>query len=173
MISEKNYRPGFKYSHWELKGVPIRIEMGARDIEMNGVTVCRRDKLGEKEFIQLENLVDSLKKLLDDIHHNMYAIAKAKNDEHRVKANTLQEFASKLNGNAVLVPFCETSQCEEYIKNYTETQTTVGESDAKFELTGKAKSLCIPFDQPQLEPGTKCFACENEAKSWTYFGRSY
>jgi len=168
-----NYKPGFKYNYWELRGVPIRIELGGRDIEKKGVTYVRRDKLGEKVFLSNENLVNDLKILLDDIHHNLYQIAKQKTDQHRVTATTLEEFSSKLNGNAVLVPFCGEEKCENNIKEYTETNTTVSESDIKFELTGKAKSLCSPFDQPDLPVGTKCFFCGELAKSWTYFGRSY
>jgi len=168
-----NYKPGFKYNYWELRGVPIRIEYGGRDIEKGEVTIVRRDNLGKKESIPKENLEDALKKILDDIHLNLFQKAKLKSDEHRVKATTLEEFSQKLNGNAVLVPFCETGKCEENIKEYTEKTTTVSESDIKFELTGKAKSLCIPFDQPELPEGTKCFFCQAPAKSWTYFGRSY
>jgi len=74
-----NYKPGFKYNYWELRGVPIRIELGGRDIEKKGVTYVRRDKLGEKVFLSNENLVNDLKILLDDIHHNLYQIAKQKN----------------------------------------------------------------------------------------------
>jgi len=171
--SRENYKPGWKYNYWELKGVPIRIEIGNRDIANNGVTYCRRDNLGVKDFLSNDGLADNLKAILDDIHNNLFAKAKALSDERRVRATTLEEFAQKLNGNAVLVPFCETAACEDMVKNYTETQTTVGESDATFELTGKAKSLCIPFDNPELPENTKCFACDNMAKSWTYFGRSY
>jgi len=169
-----NYKPGKKYNYWELKGVPIRIELGGRDIEKNGITIARRDKLDEdKQFLSNEGLEKSLRDILDNIHNNLYQKAKTIVDQRRVKALTLEEFDKKLNGNAVLVPFCEVTDCENNIKEHTEKTTTVSESDIKFELTGKAKSLCIPFDQPELPLGTKCFFCKQPAKSWTYFGRSY
>jgi len=129
--------------------------------------------LGNKEFLSNEGLIENLRNVLDDIHNNLYAKAKAKSDERRVKATTMEEFLQKLPGNAVLVPFCETSVCENKVKEETENNTTVSESDIKFELTGKAKSLCIPFNQPELPVGTPCFCCGNHAVSWTYFGRSY
>jgi len=173
-VDLRNYKPGWKYNYWENKGVPIRIEIGGRDIENGGVTTSRRDKLDlPKAFISMDNICDDLKALLEDIHHNIFNKAKELSDSRRVRATNLEEFSAKLNGNAVLVPFCETKDCEEFVKEYTEKNTLVSESDTKFELTGKAKSLCIPFDQPELPEGTKCFACELAAKSWTYFGRSY
>jgi len=168
-----NYKPGFKYNYWELRGVPIRIELGGNDMKKNGVTIARRDNLGTKDFISNDGLIGTIQNILDDIHHNLYAKAKVKSDERRVRATTMEEFLQKLPGNAVLVPFCEEKECENRVKEITEHQTTISESDVKFELTGKAKSLCIPFDQPELPQGTKCFCCEIEAKSWTYFGRSY
>jgi len=173
-VDLRNYKPGWKYNHWENKGVPIRIEIGGRDIENNGVTTCRRDKLDEpKLFISSDNLVNDLKAMLDDIHHNLYNKAKELSDSRRVRATTLEEFSAKLNGNAVLVPFCETKECEDGVKAFTENLSNTSDSDAQFELTGKAKSLCIPFDQPELEKDKKCFACDRHAVSYTYFGRSY
>jgi len=73
----------------------------------------------------------------------------------------------------VLIPFCEKPSCEEEICAYTQQNTTASETDIQFELTGKAKSLCIPFEQPELKQGTKCIYCNDTAKSYTLFGRSY
>jgi len=75
--------------------------------------------------------------------------------------------------NQVLIPFCCTDACEGEVKDRSAKESKEMHSDAKFRLTGAAKSLCIPFEQPTLEPGTKCFACDKNAEAWTLFGRSY
>lgn len=167
-----NHKPGFKYNYYELTGVPIRLEFGQMDMENNQVVAVRRDT---KEKIKLpqEGLAEALHDLLEEIHNGLYEKALAERDAHMPKAYTLEEFISVLNGNMVLVPFCERGECEENVKDYTEHNTFTDEAESQFALTGKAKSLCIPMEQDELPEGTKCFACEMEAKRWCLFGRSY
>lgn len=91
------------------------------------------------------------------------------------EASTLDELVENLNGNFVQVPFCNTAECEDTIKEYTENHSSASAGDEQFELTGRAKSLCYPFGESQEKfvQGTKCFACEREATGNCLFGRSY
>ena len=76
--------PGWKFNHWELKGVPVRMEIGPRDIKSNSVVVVRRDN-GAKATLPLEGIEDSINKLLDSIHDDMYAKALAERDANLVR----------------------------------------------------------------------------------------
>jgi len=168
-----NYKPGWKYNHWEMKGVPLRLEVGERDIANNQVFSARRDT-GEKKSIPLENLVDNVNKVLDTIQQSMFEAAKARREPHLKETTKWGEFLEHLNTkNIVRVPFCGQEKCEDGVKKRSAAESKAQQTDQKFELTGAAKSLCIPFEQPELTAGTKCFACETDAVSWTYFGRSY
>jgi len=90
------------------------------------------------------------------------------------KALTWEEFLNFLNNqNVVLVPFCLDDACEGNVKKKSAEESKAQKTDEQFQLTGAAKSLCIPFEQPELPAGTKCFCCGQPAKSWTIFGRSY
>jgi len=168
-----NYTPGWKYNYWETKGVPLRIELGERDLEKNKVVFARRDG-DKKEDVSMANLVETAKQVLEDIQTNLFKKAKERRDEHLKKANTWEEFLNFLNNkNVVMVPFCEDGTCEGNVKKKSAEESKAQKTDEKFQLTGAAKSLCIPFVHPELPSGTKCFCCGNAAKSWTIFGRSY
>jgi len=170
----QNYKPGWKFNHWETKGVPIRLEIGERDIAAGTVVLVRRDN-GEKSTAQIAGLSGTVKALLDAIHLNMYASAKATLDGRRKRADTYDGFIKELNQrNIVLVPFCCTHECEDSVKGRTGTDTKAMATDENFGLTGAAKSLCIPFEQPAMLADQKCFAgCGRAAVSYTLFGRSY
>jgi len=77
----ENYTPGWRFNHWELKGVPIRLELGPRDVAAGTVVACRRDTLA-KETLPLGTVVDAVKTLLDNIHNSMLAKATKERDEH-------------------------------------------------------------------------------------------
>ncbi|CEO98090.1 unnamed protein product (mitochondrion) [Plasmodiophora brassicae] len=179
------YTPGWKYNHWELKGVPIRIEIGPQDLKKNQVTGCRRDS-GRKFSLAHDNVVKGVMDMLETIQHDMLINAKAECDARIKKCMTWAEFMVLLNqGNRVLVPFCEEEQCEDQVKERSRVESESVEEDdddsaaaladtGDFEkLTGSAKSLCIPFAQPDLPANSACFGCGQPAKSWTMFGRSY
>ncbi|CEO98304.1 proline--tRNA ligase [Plasmodiophora brassicae] len=178
------YTPGWKYNHWELKGVPIRIEIGPRDLRRNQVTGCRRDT-GVKFTLAQDDVVQGTLDMLETIQRDMFAKAKADCDARLKTCLTWAEFMVLVNqGNRVLVPFCEEEQCEDQVKERSRIEAeNVDEDDESaaaladrgdFEmLTGSAKSLCIPFAQPDLPASSVCFACAHPAKSWTMFGRSY
>jgi len=168
-----NYKSGWKYNYWENKGVPVRIEIGQNDIEKNQVVAVRRDSK-QKSNVSLDTLEESVKELLVNIQISLYQKAKKHKESHTKSATTWKDFLSFLNSkNIVLVPFCCTEDCEKDIKARSSAESKAQATDQKFDLTGSAKSLCIPFEQPELAPGTKCFGCDSDAVSWTLFGRSY
>lgn len=168
-----NYKPGWKYNHWETKGVPLRLDVGEKDLEKKQVFSCRRDTK-KKEAIPFDGLVPAVKALLEDIQASLFQKAKAKRDEHLKQAETWGDFLNYLNNkNIVMVPFCLDAECEGKAKKRSAEESKAQKSDEKFQLTGAAKTLCIPFDQPALSPNARCFCCGGEAKAWTIFGRSY
>lgn len=170
-----NYSPGWKFNHWEVKGVPLRLEFGPRD-QAKGVAVAlRRDELGQRGEVTLAALESDVKTLLDTIHNSMLAKATAERDAHLIKVNTWDEFTTALdNKNIVLAPWCEITACEDEIKNKSARTAAAGEDpvDDRAPAMG-AKTLCIPFDQQHSIEGVTCVHCAQPAKSYTLFGRSY
>ena len=122
-------RPGFKFAEWELKGVPVRIAMGARDLAGGTVEVARRDTLS-KETMPLEGIEAHIAQLLDAIQENMYAKALKFRDEHVEKCDSWEEFKAKINtGKFLLCHWDGTAETEQAIKDAT-----------------KATIRCIPID---------------------------
>ncbi|PKA63035.1 prolyl-tRNA synthetase [Apostasia shenzhenica] len=157
----ENYSPGWKYSHWEMKGVPLRIEIGPKDIANNQVRAVRRDN-GTKMDIPVGKLAEQVGEVLSSIQESLYNTAKQKRDDCIRVINTWDEFIVALNEKKmILAPWCNEEEVEKDVK-----QRTKGE-------LGAAKTLCTPFDQPRLPEGTLCFASGKPAKIWTYWGRSY
>lgn len=156
-----NYSPGWKYSHWELKGVPLRIEIGPRDIANKQVVVVRRDNF-VKQNVPLDCLSSRVGELLEEIQKDMFERAKVKRDSCIVKAENWDEFINVLNNKMmVLAPWCDEVDVEEDVKAKTKGEM------------GAAKTLCMPFDQPELPEGTVCFASGKPAKKWALWGRTY
>ena len=150
-----NYTPGFKFNHWEMKGVPLRIEIGPRDIE-NGVAILvRRDTL-EKETIEITKLAQRMEELLEEIQTNMYNECLQIRNNRTTIAQTLEEIKANLEQNQgyVKTMWCGNEECENKVK----------------EETG-AHSRCIPFEQEHL--GDKCAICGKEAKEMIVWGRQY
>lgn len=169
-----NYSPGWKYNHWELKGVPIRIELGPRDIKQRQfVAVCRNN--GEKLTFRRETAVEQIKLLLDTIQSDLYNKAKKDLEDHLTIAHEWDEFCHKLDNKYIIQsPFCGDINCEDDIK-----KDSAKDADAQQEAGAPsmgAKSLCIPFKQPcPLGSNAKCIYpnCKNPAKFYVLFGRSY
>lgn len=147
--------PGFKFNECELKGIPIRIEIGPRDIENGKCIIVRRDTLDKKE-VELNNLEDEIEKTLEDIQNNMYKLCENRLKEKTTAATTLEEFISKMNEEQryIKAMWCGDAECEDKIK----------------ELTG-AHSRCIPFEQEHLSD--KCVCCGKVAKHMVMWGRQY
>lgn len=150
----EEYKAGFKYNEWELKGIPLRLELGPRDIEKGQVVIVRRDT-SEKSFIKEEDLESEVKEKLDNMQKDMFKKAKSFQESNIYKANDMDEFKKDVDNGFVLAGWCESAECEEKIKE---------ESGATARL--------IPFDD-KVEDGTDCIACKNKAKHMVYFARAY
>jgi len=172
-----NYKPGWKFNHWEQKGVPIRIEVGPRDMESNSCVLVRRDN-GEKipvKNVSLEN--GAFQKLiasqLEDIQGKLFE--KASNDlsSHLRFADTWADFIKGLDdGCLVQIPFCGEKAWEEEIKKRSAADTG-GEAEVGAPSMG-AKSLCIPFKPlVELSGDHKCIISGQKATMIAMFGRSY
>uniref|UniRef100_A0A452V9Y0 Bifunctional glutamate/proline--tRNA ligase n=1 Tax=Ursus maritimus TaxID=29073 RepID=A0A452V9Y0_URSMA len=165
-----NYSPGWKFNHWELKGVPIRLEVGPRDMKSCQFVAVRRDT-GEKLTVADNEAETKLHSLLEDIHVNLFTRASKDLKTHMVVANTMEDFQQLLDsGKIVQIPFCGEIDCEDWIK-----KTTARDQDLEPGAPSMgAKSLCIPFKPLcELQPGAKCICGRNPAKYYTLFGRSY
>lgn len=172
-----NYNPGWKFNHWEVKGVPIRLELGPRDLAAQTVVLCRRDT-GEKETVTWSDLPTRLPQLLVTFQADLLARAQANADASKVQCTEWTEFIGALNHRKMaLAPWCGVTVCETKIKERTqlEAQNVEGTNNPEEgeKLTGAAKSLCVPFDQPALPAGQVCVACAQPAICWCLFGRSY
>jgi prolyl-tRNA synthetase len=160
---------GKKFYHWELRGIPVRIEVGFRDLKDNSVIVCIRFS-GEKRTIKLSKLSEDIPNLLKEIHNEMLLKAKKTLDINTKLLFKWDDFVPALdNLHLCLVPWCQRVTCEEDIK----TKSTRKVPHPTHPSMG-AKSLCTPFRQPQaLDEGQRCINCDELAKSFTLFGRSY
>ncbi|MBU7578833.1 MAG: proline--tRNA ligase [Flavihumibacter sp.] len=150
-----NARPGWKFAEYEMKGVPVRIAIGARDLENKVAEVARRDTK-EKQTLPLENLAGQVKNLLDEIQMNMYNKAKSYRDSHITEVNDWAEFERLLDekGGFLAAHWDGTAETEEAIKEKT-----------------KATIRCIPLDNKQ-EPGT-CILTGKPSTQRVLFARAY
>ncbi len=151
----ENYSPGWKFNEYEMKGVPVRIEIGPRDIKNNQVMVARRDTL-EKQAVPMEGLEEYVVELLETIHKDMLEKARTHRDENTYYIDSFEEFKEKMEvkpGFAKAM-WCGTRECEDNIK--TETSASI---------------RCMPFEQEDL--GNKCHFCDKEAKHMVYVAKAY
>ena len=150
------YTPGWKYNEWEMKGVPVRIEIGPKDVEKKQVVIVRRD-IGQKQFVAIKDVALQVPKLLGQMQQEMLAKAQKLLQSSIVAVKSVAELESVvLQKKMGVAMWCGDSLCEEKIK----------------EKTG-AKSLNAPLEQPSVVKGEKCFACGGKSTSWFYFGKSY
>ena len=150
-----NYSPGFKFNHWEMRGVPLRVEMGPRDIENGEAVLVRRDTQS-KETVKLENIESRVEELLEEIQRDMYNVCLERRKAKTTEAYSLEEIAKNLDENQgyVKAMWCGDRACEDKVK----------------EVTG-APSRCIPFNQEHLSD--KCAICGKKAEKMVVFGRQY
>lgn len=172
----ENYTPGWKFNHWELKGVPLRLELGPKDLTAGEVRSVRRFD-GVKKQITLSDLESVVKSTLDEIHDGMFSKARSERDSRLKIVETWDDFVPALDAKClVLSPWCERGECEESIKERSSHKgSNVASEDGDVDIRAPsmgAKTLCIPFEQPKSCTGS-CIACSNSAKSYTLFGRSY
>jgi len=171
-----NYNPGWKYNYWELKGVPLRMELGPKDLEKGQVRLVRRDT-NAKEDVPWALVPQKVALLLVTIQHEMLDRAAAKRDEAIVKVTEWKDFVPTMQaGQMALTPFCNETEFEELVKDKSKAEALAQsgeEEDEKCATPVAAKTLCIPFDQPELPPGTACFVSGKPAQCWVLWGRSY
>ncbi len=154
--SREEYSPGWKFNEWEMKGIPLRLEIGPKDLAKHQVVLGRRDT-GEKKIVPLADVAKKVPEELLNIHQNLYNRAEQLLHSRLARVSNMQEASMNLEESKLLfAPWCGEVKCEETFK----------------EKTG-AKSLNSPFEQAEIKKDQKCFACNNSAKSWFYFGRSY
>ncbi|KAL0958476.1 hypothetical protein HGRIS_000615 [Hohenbuehelia grisea] len=170
----EGYTPGYKFNDWEQKGVPLRLEIGPKDLKTNQTLTVRRDT-GEKKPVPTENIGKTVTTLLDTIQKDMFTRAQNEYFSKIKEVTKWEEIVPALDSKCVVViPWCEVVACEDDIK---ERSGRASEPQDERAPSAGAKSLCIPFDQSKwtpIEPGkTKCPACGKDAKRWTLFGRSY
>lgn len=148
-------RPGYKFSEQEMRGIPLRIEIGARDIENNVVMCARRDS-GEKFTVSMDNLENQIKDVLENIQKSMYESAKSFLNEHTSKATSVDGILKVLKDNPGFVKamWCGDRECEDKLKD----------------LDG-ITSRCIPFEQEQISD--KCAICGKPAKHMVIWGKAY
>ncbi|MEM0084058.1 MAG: proline--tRNA ligase [Candidatus Methanomethylicia archaeon] len=149
------YTPGWKYNHWELRGIPLRIEIGSMEIKKEQITIARRDTY-ERITVKEEEMVEAIKKLLEEIQRNLYNRAKKFLEEKITRVENYEEFKKILSekGGFIKASWCGNRECEEKIK----------------EETGATIRL-IPLERE--EPFSKCIYCGKEAKEVAYFAKSY
>lgn len=154
-VDDRDQTPGWKFNEWEMKGVPVRIEVGPRDIEAGQVVAVRRDTL-EKQSLPMEGLADALKTMLDDIHDNMFRKALANRESKTVYADNYEDFKKGVQDGFVMTHWCGDTDCELAIKAET-----------------NATTRCMPFDGAEPDEGAVCVHCGKPAKTKIYFAKAY
>ncbi|KAJ2443052.1 hypothetical protein GGF42_006765 [Coemansia sp. RSA 2424] len=171
------YTPGQKFNHWEVRGVPIRLEIGPNDLAKDSVMTVRRDN-SAKASVAMAGLESSIQLLLATMQSDMLIKAR-KNFDERVKiVLEWSEFVPVLNSKCLaLIPWCESEECEDQIKTRSSRDSLGDEPEDEKAPSMGAKSLCLPFKQPTNPPivhgETKCIQCGENAKRYALFGRSY
>lgn len=147
--------PGYKFNDWEMRGVPLRIEMGPRDIE-NGICILVRRDTNEKIEVKLDELSSKIGEILELIQQNMFDTCKKRMESKTTIAHNLEEFQANMNKEQGFIKamWCGNEECEAKIK----------------ELTA-AKSRCMPFEQEHI--GDTCVCCGKPATKMVIWGRQY
>ena len=154
-VDDSDKSPGWKFSESEMRGIPVRVEIGPRDIENNEAVLVRRDT-HEKITVSLDEIEAKVSELLDTIQSDMLERARAHRDSHTYVATTYDEFVKTINEKPGFVKamWCGDQACEDKIKEDT-----------------AATSRCMPFAQEHLSD--KCVCCGKPAKKMVYWGRAY
>jgi prolyl-tRNA synthetase len=187
----RDKNPGWKYNYWEQRGVPIRVEIGPQDLAAGTCVLVRRDTGAKESGLALDKAPQRLRELLDTIQREMLDAARRERDSRLRIAWDFEQFMAALDaGCLVLTPWCLTTESEEWVKEETKRRgeevskmakgdaaagaTEVNEKGESKALTGAAKTLCVPFVQPPMPPGTPCFTGNGQgAVEWCMWGRSF
>ncbi|MBE6706998.1 MAG: proline--tRNA ligase [Ruminococcaceae bacterium] len=155
-LDDSDNSTGWKYSQYEMKGVPLRLELGPRDIENNSCVLVSR-VTRQKTFVSLDNIVEEVEKALKAVHDELYARALANLEEKMSVAHDHSEFLDIAENHPGFIKamWCGETECEDKLK----------------EETGGVKSRCIPFVEEHISD--KCVCCGKPAKHMVVFGRQY
>ena len=155
-LDDSDNSPGWKFAQYEMQGVPLRVEIGPKDIENGQCVLVRRDTR-EKQFISLDQLEAAVEQGLSDLHDAMYQRALKNLEEKTFTATTYEEFLDTAQNKPGFIKamWCGDSACEDKIK----------------EDTGGVKSRCIPFEEEHLSD--VCVCCGKPARHMVYWGRQY
>jgi prolyl-tRNA synthetase len=147
--------PGWKFNEYEMKGIPVRVEIGPKDIEQNQAVLVRRDTR-EKIFVSLDEIETRITELLEDIHKSLLEKARNLRDEKTYKAVTMDELKeiADTKPGFIKAMWCGKRECEEKIKE-----------------TAGLSSRCIPFEQEHLSD--TCVCCGEKAEHMVYWGKAY
>lgn len=148
--------PGFKFNDWELRGVPLRIEVGPKDVSKGTVAIARRDIPGKngRSFVPQENLAAQVEDFLSTVQSSLYQKATAFQHAHTHEPERYEDFKEIIGQGWALTWWCGRSRCEQKVKDET-----------------KATTRCIPLDQTDGEG--KCIYCGEAAKEKVYFAKAY
>ncbi|MEG1980899.1 MAG: proline--tRNA ligase [Clostridia bacterium] len=154
-LDESEESPGWKYAEYEMKGVPVRLEIGPRDIENNQCVLVRRDTR-EKTIVSLDNLEEEIANLLSNISDNLYKKALNRREEMTYTATTLEEITeiAATKPGFIKAMWCGDVACENKLKEVSEIS-----------------SRCIPFEEQQIS--STCVCCGKPAKHMLYWGKAY
>jgi prolyl-tRNA synthetase len=152
---DESQTPGWKFAEYEMRGVPLRLEIGPKDIEKNAVFAARRDTR-HKQSLPMPGLADAVTRLLDEIQRSLLDKARAFRDDHTSRTASYDEFKQIMEGRPgfVVSPWCESAQCEAEIK--AETQATIRN---------------MPFGQET--PTEPCLKCGRAASVYAWFAKAY
>ena len=155
-LDDSDNSTGWKFSQYEMKGVPLRLEIGPRDIENNSCVLVSRVSR-EKTFVSLDNIEEEVAKALKTVHEELYARAEKNLAEKTHTAASYEEFLNLAENNPGFIKamWCGDSECEDKLKDET----------------GGVKSRCIPFVEEHISD--KCVCCGKPAKHMVVFGRQY
>ncbi|MBI3027529.1 proline--tRNA ligase [Candidatus Woesearchaeota archaeon] len=150
-----SYTPGWKFNEWEMKGVPLRIEIGPKDVEADQLVLVRRDT-NEKTTIKIKDLEKKTEQILNDIQENLLKKSREFLTKSMIEVHTFSDFLSTIkNKKMAKALFCGGAECEDWIKDKSEGATC----------------RCIPFEQKTAKG--PCVQCGKEAKFWALFGKGY
>ena len=154
-VDDSDKSPGWKFSEQEMRGIPVRIECGPKDIENGQAVVVRRDTR-EKAVVKFQELAEKVRQILDAMQVDMLERARAHREAHTYVARDYEEFRQTIaeKPGFVKAMWCGDQECEDKIKEDTQ-----------------ATSRCVPFEQEQLSE--KCVCCGKPAKKMVYWGKAY
>jgi prolyl-tRNA synthetase len=151
----EQFKPGYKFADWEVQGIPIRLEIGPKDVEKNQVVLVRRDTM-KKNFITADNILDTVSAELENMQKDMLEKARRFRDENTKEIDEYRQFTKYFGGKGgfALSHWCGNPECEEKVKSDT-----------------KATIRCIPFDRKEEEG--KCIVCGEKSDGRVIFAKAY